>query len=322
MIDEFGIVGCPLKETIDFAKIATAHATPAVRQAAMKLFCEIFQHVGDVIRNFMGDIKESTLKMIDAEINKMTQYKKGEHVKKRQYGAPEEAPGPGGKKKADAEEDPFGDLPREDISKKLTSKLMEQFKHKDWKIRKKFGDDVEAILREAKMRVEPNGLTGLMDAMKAGMKDPNKAVVKVFIVLLGILAEAIGASIKQFCKKCFVPMLANLSDKQSLVRDAVIATTNKWSDAIGAENIINQLTIVIVTENPELRTEGLKWITDNKESIKDADTKEMIKPLIACLTDKLKAIRDSAENLISILMPIVGYSAFMTNTKDFLPAVQ
>lgn len=48
----------------------------------------------------------------------------------------------------------------------------------------------------------------------------------------------------------------------------------------------------------------------------------MIKPLVSCLTDKAKAIRDSSENLISIIMPIVGYQAFMTNTKDFLPAVQ
>ena len=47
----------------------------------------------------------------------------------------------------------------------------------------------------------------------------------------------------------------------------------------------------------------------------------MIKPFIACLTDKSKAIRESSEALISILMPIVGYQAFMTNTKDFLPAV-
>ena len=101
-----------------------------------------------------------------------------------------------GKPKKVKEEDPFGDLPREDISKKLNSKLMEQFKHKDWKIRKKAGDDVEALLREAKMRIEPNGLAPVMDAMKAGMKDPNKAVVKVYIALLGVLAEAIGAPIK------------------------------------------------------------------------------------------------------------------------------
>ena len=31
MADEFGVGGLPLKETIDYAKVATAHATPAVR---------------------------------------------------------------------------------------------------------------------------------------------------------------------------------------------------------------------------------------------------------------------------------------------------
>ena len=107
-------------------------------------------------------------------------------------------------------------------------------------------------------------------------------------------------------------MLANISDKNSLVRDVVIGTTNKWSDAISPEWIINYLAEKLTTENPELRTEGLKWITSNQESIKDAETKEMIKPLIACLTDKLKAIRDSAENLIMIVMPLVGYQAFMS----------
>ena len=80
------------------------------------------------------------------------------------------------------------------------------------------------------MRIENNGLVGLMDCLKNGMKDPNKAVVKVFINLLGLLAEAIGSGVKQYGKKCFVPMLANLSDKQSLVRADVVAAINKWSD--------------------------------------------------------------------------------------------
>lgn len=72
MIDEFGISNIPLKETIDFAKVAANHATPAVRQQAMALFCEIYKHVGEVIRNFMTEIKESTMKVIDAELNKTT----------------------------------------------------------------------------------------------------------------------------------------------------------------------------------------------------------------------------------------------------------
>jgi len=55
---------------------------------------------------------------------------------------------------------------------------------------------VEAILREAKMRIEPNGTNDLMDAMKNGMKDANKAVVKNNIKLLAMLAEAMGNPIK------------------------------------------------------------------------------------------------------------------------------
>ena len=63
------------------------------------------------------------------------------------------------------------------------------------------------------MRIEPNGLNELMDVMKKAMKDANKAVVKVFIILLGMLAEALGNPISKYQKKCFVPMLSNLSDK-------------------------------------------------------------------------------------------------------------
>ena len=73
---------------------------------------------------------------------------------------------------------------------------MDNFKHKDWKIRKKAGEDTEQILKDAKMRIENVGLAGLADALKNGMKDPNKAVVKVFIQLIGNIAEATGAGIK------------------------------------------------------------------------------------------------------------------------------
>ena len=87
-------------------------------------------------------------------------------------------------------------------------------------------------------------------------------------------------------------MLANLSDKQALVRNDVVASMNKWSEAIGAEVVIPILAGICKTENPELRGEGLKWILQNKEAIKDADTSGMTEPLVSCLSDKSKAIRE------------------------------
>lgn len=78
LLEEFGIQGIALKEAIDFGKVAASHATPAVRQAAMKMYCEIYKHVGEVIKTFLTEIKESTLKLIESELSKVTQYKKGE----------------------------------------------------------------------------------------------------------------------------------------------------------------------------------------------------------------------------------------------------
>jgi len=80
------------------------------------------------------------------------------------------------------------------------------------------------------MRIENTGLAGLMDALKNGMKDPNKAVLKLFIQLIGLVAEACGPSVKSYGKKAFVPVLSNLSDKATLVRGDAVAAINKWSD--------------------------------------------------------------------------------------------
>jgi len=48
----------------------------------------------------------------------------------------------------------------------------------------------------------------------------------------------------------------------------------------------------------------------------------LVKPLILCLTDKSKAIREQAESIISEVMPITGYPAFLSSTKDMKVAVQ
>lgn len=44
----------------------------------MALFAIMYQHAGEAIKNFLKDIKESTMKLIEEEINKVTPYKKGE----------------------------------------------------------------------------------------------------------------------------------------------------------------------------------------------------------------------------------------------------
>ena len=78
MIDEFGINLLPIKEMIDFATTCAAHSNPQVRTACMALFAMMYKHVGEPIRNFLKDIKESTMKVLDEEFSKITPLKKGE----------------------------------------------------------------------------------------------------------------------------------------------------------------------------------------------------------------------------------------------------
>ena len=48
------------------------------------------------------------------------------------------------------------------------------------------------------MRIKPDGLNELMDNVKQRMSDPNKAVLKCYIQLIGSLGEALGPAAKQF----------------------------------------------------------------------------------------------------------------------------
>lgn len=81
------------------------------------------------------------------------------------------------------------------------------FKNNDWKVRKEAAEKTEAIFREAKMRILPTGLNELADNMKQRMADSNKAVLKCFLNLLGVFAEALGPASKQFAKKLLPPMI-------------------------------------------------------------------------------------------------------------------
>lgn len=73
---------------------------------------------------------------------------------------------------------------------------MPMFKHADWKVRKEAAEKVEEMCRAANMRIQPVGLNELMDNMKQRMVDPNKAVLKSYIQLMGVLVEALGPSAK------------------------------------------------------------------------------------------------------------------------------
>lgn len=75
---EFGAGQLPVPQVLAYNLIAVGNANKKVRDAAMKLYTELYKHMGEMLRTFLTDIKESTMKLIDAELSKVTPYKKGE----------------------------------------------------------------------------------------------------------------------------------------------------------------------------------------------------------------------------------------------------
>ena len=284
----------------------------------MLLFATVYKHLGEAVRTFLTDIKPSTMQLIDAEFEKVTPLKKGEFKSEREA-------------KGDLAEEPEANedaaasldaaLPREDISKQLNAKVIKLFDDKDWKSKVKGAETVNGILRDAKMRIKPDGINELMEKLKINLKEPNKAVLKSTILLIGTMAEAVGQPIQKFMKKCLVPMMHILSDKAALVRADVISSVNKWAEAIGPEPVINQLVAPLAEGNPEYRDESLKWVVAHKEAIPKCDHAIMIKPLITCLTDKKGDIRRMAEEVIVVVMGFVGYARFQEGMQDLKPAV-
>ena len=90
-------------------------------------------------------------------------------------------------------------------------------------------------------------------------------------------------------------MMNNLTDKQTLVRADVVSAMNKWGEHVGPEVVINNVIPMLLTENPELRDEALKWVLKNKDSLKQCEPKDFPKALSSCLTDKVPTVRSMAE---------------------------
>jgi len=73
----------PIKEMLGYGTIALAHNQVQVRTAAMGMFVSLYKQGGDMIKNFLTDVKESTMKVLEDEFGKTTIYKKGEYQPKR-----------------------------------------------------------------------------------------------------------------------------------------------------------------------------------------------------------------------------------------------
>lgn len=217
----------------------------------------------------------------------------------------------------------MGSIPRADVSKELSGlKLITMINDTNWKKRKEAFEKMNQVLEKANMRISPNGLSEVVGLLKVRMSDSNKMVSRGFIEFVGNFALALGSSAKVYAQMLVKPLLRCLTDKNTLVRQFNLEAINKWSSAIGPENMITNISSVIIKDNPEIRSVLLDWVLLNKDSIPKSETDKLPKGLIACIQDKSPAIRSKAEAIIMLTIPYTGASSFRKEVADLKLAIQ
>lgn len=311
IIMDFGVHRVILKDIIDYCKIGLNQANPVMKKASVSLSIVVYTFIGEAIQPLMKDVKEATMKALNEELSKVpvappTMFKsvRGEEEVKFDV-----------KKLLD------NAIPRVNISQSITPGILKKLTDSNWKVRKEGLDDIEAILEQNGKRVLPGGLEELFKSIKAKLEDANKTIVRATLTVVNKLAESINGEIIIYNKYVVPGLLANLGDKQNLLRQDALASIDKWAEETGNESIINYAGQPLVIDNADLRTELLNWLLAHKDVFPKCDMKQMAPGILSCLQDRTANIRNVAETLFGETFVMIGISTYEPLMKDIKPAV-
>ena len=308
-IDNFNIAQFPVKDITDFCKALEANSNPQCRNAATTLLCGIYKYIGEPLKNFLRDIKEATMKVIDEE------FKKVKMVNVQSNSATSNG---------NASKNPLMEslFPRVDISKKITPKMLKDLAEGKWQLKKEVIDAVEAAINESSNRILPNGLGEFISIVKQKLKDGNKNIVRLLTQLITHLTTAMGVGFKAYTKTLLNPIIKNLSDKNTLLREDVVKCLDNLISTVGFEIVISSFPPFLNEDNLELRTEMIKLILKYKANLPKCDSvKDLIPGVVSCLLDKQPSVRALAEELTKELLRVANISFFYNALKEYKPAI-
>ena len=302
IIEEFGIKGLQIKSIVSFGIEILNNGNQAVKSTGYPIFVAIYSYLGENFKLFLGEVKEGSMKTLEQEFQKTEM--------KIQVDAPGET---GGSNEVLDEI-----FPREDISKELTKKIIQNISDNNWKVKKQALEEIQQILKNHNKRILPNNLGHLFAAIKARMNDSNKMIVKGYMGLLGDLAESLGPPVKIY-KHLLPKVLANLADKNPQVRTEAFDTLEKFGCFGGFDIVINQAAGFLGQDNQDIRIQLLKLIISHSEYLPKSDTKSLVGPLVSNLQDKTKDVRSMAEEVVEKVIELIGTRDFYIGIQDLKP---
>ena len=318
VVEEYDVKDLPNKDIIDFCKVMANNSNPQVRTAAISLLCILYKYLGKDVKTLTRDIKESTLKLIDAELDKVTVIDPKESAAKKKKVA-----GSGGEGKGSS--GGGGELiPPQDISKKITAQMIKDLNGK-WAEKKEACENMEKVLVSANMRILPNGLNNIMTAFKKKLSDSNKNFVKMIVSLLSKFIEALKQGFKQWTKPIALALIPNLADKNQLMRNECQNCFDKWVEFTGFDSLVVHFPQFLKTDNVEMRIEIMNFFIKYKDKFNKTNGelvyKDMMNPLLICLQDRSSNVRNAAEEIIKSSLNFISINNYYKKSEDFKPAI-
>ena len=269
----------PAKLILLYAKECLANKDITIRKEAIQCIISLYKLKGQQILPLLSDITEEAYKVIEKALSKV----EGTY--------------------------------RTDITAQLTQKIITGLSAPLSKHRQEAKNEIEKIIENAG-NIESVGLTHLFIALKGRMKEPCKNLLRGFITLIGNLAVAMGEGFQQYTKIILQPLMQNLLDKQSMIRNEALMTVEKTYSAIGLEPILNNIAKLLIADTHSGKTGILTWIQKHKEELIKHDLHELVESLAYTIQDKSKEVRELTDTLIKDIKTQLGDKEFNNLFKD------
>ena len=205
-------------------------------------------------------------------------------------------------------------LPRTNISSALTSSLLGQISSSNWKERNSALEEIEGLLNAAGNRIQPELPTELFAALRGRLADTNRNLAARTLLLIGKLADAVGAPFDRLGRPVLIPALGTLSDNKKQVRDAAVAMLDAWVRTCPAEKLFPQVADVVGNQkvSADGRVAALGWMTRTVVDGKAAKCADSgLRAATVALGDKTAAVRDGGNQLLTELTAAVGGDEMM-----------
>ena len=317
IVEEYDVKDLPNKEIIEFCKVLANNSNPQVRTAAISLLCILYKYLGKDVKTLTRDIKESTLKLIDAELDKVQVIDPKQSAGKKKKIASTAGEGKSSSGGGDL-------IPPQDISKKITPQIIKDLNGK-WAEKKEACENIEKILNAANMRILPNGLNNIMTTFKKKLSDSNKNFVKMIVALLSKFIEALKQGFKQWAKPIALALIPNLADKNQLMRNECQNCFDKWVEFCGFDSLVIHFPQFLKTDNAEMRIEIMNFFVRHKDKFNKTTGelvyKDMMNPLLICLQDRSSTVRNAAEEIIKSSLNFIPINSYYKKIEDFKPAI-